>query len=212
MATIYNGFDAAEFAKVRGEIRSSTSSLLELTFVGAVTDVSWPGTLLEALARCPETLRRDIRLSFVGLDLTGRLQQEIDRLGLREHVELVGYVSHAEAVRALLRSDVLYLPVSERVHPSYVPGKLFEYLGSLKPVLATVPEGETAALLKRAGSVWLCGPRDVRCVVESLRELHSLWAKRALPSRDVAAVREFDRREQAKVLAGLLDKLSIPRR
>ncbi len=205
-ATIYNGFDAREFNQERRVLQLSGNSF-RVTFVGAITDVSWPGTLLEALRLCPKSVKKDLEVAFLGLDLTGRLPSAIASFGLEKLVRLAGYVSHRGAIRALLASHVLYLPVAEDVHASYVPGKLFEYLASLRPILATVPEGETAALLGEAGATRRCTPRDVQCVLDSLQELHRLWKQGKLPSRDATRVQAFERRRQVGQLASLLDGL-----
>ncbi|HFE52585.1 MAG TPA: glycosyltransferase, partial [Bacteroidetes bacterium] len=209
VTTIYNGFDADEFDRERREANQlrQASSRLTITFVGAITEVSWPGALLQAVRRLPASTRRDLLVRFYGLDLTGKLQSFVAELDLEEVVEMRGYVQHGDAVRALLAGDVLYLPVSARVHPGYVPGKLFEYIGSLRPVLASVPEGETAALLRHTGAAWLCPPGDVDCLAAKLKDLYRLWRRRQLPTGDPDSAAPFDRRRQTSQLAAFLNRV-----
>lgn len=86
---------------------------------------------------------------------------------------------------------------------SAATGKLFEYLGSARPIIALAEGSEAARLVREmdAGAVTL--PDDPRPVVEAIRRL----ARRELmaPDPDSPAVRAFHRRELVGQMAEALD-------
>jgi glycosyltransferase involved in cell wall biosynthesis len=81
-------------------------------------------------------------------------QQLIDDAGVHAWVGLRKPVPHADALELLKRSRVLLLLAQGQ--PRQVPNKLYEYLGTRKPILAFVDDtGESADLLRRAGGHFL---------------------------------------------------------
>jgi glycosyltransferase involved in cell wall biosynthesis len=64
-----------------------------------------------------------------------------------------GYLAHTDAVEAVRRADIALLDVPHRENASLVVhGKLFEYLASGTPVLAAIPEGEAARIVRETGT------------------------------------------------------------
>jgi glycosyltransferase involved in cell wall biosynthesis len=86
--------------------------------------------------------------------LAGKVDAEIVEAikdaGLEPNLSLLGYISHDDSVQELKNADMLILPL--RQEPEYkkvLPGKIFEYLASLKPVLGIGQEDGAAAQLLR---------------------------------------------------------------
>jgi hypothetical protein len=89
-------------------------------------------------------------------------------------------------------------------------GKLFEYLGMGIPILLVGPvDGVAAELVREAGAgrvvAWEDAPGCARALVE-LAEAKARGERPPAPDPDV--VRRFDRREQASVLASVLDRVT----
>ncbi|NNK40405.1 MAG: glycosyl transferase family 1, partial [Winogradskyella sp.] len=60
---------------------------------------------------------------------------------LKSHVNSVGYVSHKEAINYQNRSQVLLLvEVDSEDTKCIIPGKLFEYMASERPIIAIGPK------------------------------------------------------------------------
>lgn len=70
---------------------------------------------------------------------------------LKDSIEIIGYVPHEKSISYVQVSDVLLLIVDEsKESEEIVPGKVYEYIGSMRPVLAIAPEqGAIADLIKR---------------------------------------------------------------
>lgn len=209
---IYNGYDPEDFELSGAEsAKKEADAKFRLTFVGAVTEVSWPIDLLRAVAGMEPDERRELRVSMVGADLTGKLRRTIQELGVQDVVAARDYLPHRQAVGEMVRADALFLSISRAVSSSYVPGKLFEYLASRRPILASVPEGETDTLLRAAGAAWISRPGDADGLRDNLRLLRHLWHTGVLPVRDPSAIRPYSRVEQTQALAELLDELVVRR-
>ncbi|WP_333601339.1 glycosyltransferase family 4 protein [Flavobacterium sp.] len=84
------------------------------------------------------------------LKLMGATSQEvldtISEFKLNHYVENLGYVSHQEAVAHQRKSQVLLLiEIDSEDTKSIIPGKLFEYMVSERPIIAIGPEGSDFA-------------------------------------------------------------------
>ena len=169
-----------------------------------------PKFLLDALSELfnerPD-LRGRIKLIHVGPfdEAHGRYAGE---LGIASAFETHGYVAHDEAVQLASRADALFFcladsPVGER--NDCVPQKVYEYLGSRRPVLALAPEGDARDFLRRAGTAVVCNPRDLGAIKAGLVTLieHSAQLR-----PDDEFIGSFRRRNQTAKLAGVFDRLT----
>jgi glycosyltransferase involved in cell wall biosynthesis len=115
-----------------------------------------PRLFLTALARVIQAARLtpdDVQVHLVGQcrSFNGiSIEQETARLGLEPFVRFEDWLPH-EATQELVRcADVLLLLAQGQ--PDQVPNKLYEYLGTRRPILAFVDEGgEAARMLRETG-------------------------------------------------------------
>jgi glycosyltransferase involved in cell wall biosynthesis len=131
-----------------------------------------PGTLFEALSllrdRAPSVAAR-LQLVLAGrLDVAERELIESARLGdLLIHV---GQLSRAQALALQRRATALVLITS----PDLVwelPGKVFEYIGARRPVLALAAGNEAAAVVRETGIGWTVPPGDVPAIADVLERI-----------------------------------------
>lgn len=73
--------------------------------------------------------------------------QLIKKYSLNDSVVLKGYLDRAKAIEALLHCDLLYLGVNQFGHYNILPGRVFDYLVSGKPIVGVVPPGSDVAAL-----------------------------------------------------------------
>lgn len=121
-----------------------------LSYVGMITSAYKPAPFFKALANAI-ALQPDIpfRLQFVG-SFDPALNKVLEETGLTAYVTVTGYVPHGEAIASLYKSSALLIinPEfdKERMH---VPGKLYEYLATFKPVISISASGsETGQILE----------------------------------------------------------------
>src|ERR1035441_2855210 len=117
---------------------------------GGAFYVGYPGRspvpMLEAVKLAIQKepkLEEDLELMFVGM-LHKDYARAIGKMGLDHLVAVVGYLPHREEIALLLASDVLWMIAAD---PLSTPGKLYEYLGTHKPILGLVSPGSESEKL-----------------------------------------------------------------
>jgi glycosyltransferase involved in cell wall biosynthesis len=130
-----------------------------------------PGKLLEALRRLLERdpgARERIALVFAGrLD---RLEQELlTRAALDGVVVHLGHLPRGQAMALQRRADALLL-ITSRELVWELPGKLFEYLGAGRPILALAEGNEAARVVRETGTGVTVSPDDVEGIERALAD------------------------------------------
>jgi glycosyltransferase involved in cell wall biosynthesis len=203
-----NGFEPTASAAVADD--APDPDHFRVAFTGTLSLMEDAATLLEAvhdvLAHAPEARRR-IRLDLAGpYDL--EYEDRATALGLTGIARFPGPVSHAGSRELQRRADVLVLWKPRG--PGYrtmVPGKLYEYLDSGRPVLALLPAGdEAAALVRRAGGTVL-PPGDRGELARALETRYMEWKQGGrAPSARPEWLAEHERAHLAARLAARLDE------
>ena len=164
VALVTNGYDEDDYARPDGERpeaipaesasqdRSSQERAFTLVHTGLFARDGIPTVLWEVLAeKCAADADFRQRLRIVLVGKTDReVLESLAAAGLQDHVTDWGYQPHPVAVARQLEASVLLLPL--RKEPEYkavLPGKLFEYLGSGRPILGVgAPDGAMARILQ----------------------------------------------------------------
>ena len=210
--TVYNGFDAEDFdADSRSEEESTNKTTFRLVYTGTLWNLTTIKPLVDAVLRLNETspeLVSRLELVCVGRK-TAEQTSTLERLrstGCR--LELIDYCEHSKALDwlrstnavCLLLSDV---PGAERV----VPAKLFEYLANRKDLLAIVPQGETAEIVRRYFPLGWMEPKNVDGIVTWLKSRLSDESCGTTQLPETADLEEYSRTTQTRRLVELLNEL-----
>jgi glycosyltransferase involved in cell wall biosynthesis len=137
------------------------------------------------------------------------LGEEVHRRGLGGAVDLRGQVPYAEALGEMRRADLLLL-LDTPGRTEGVPAKVYEYMGSGRPVLALAePGGDTAAVLRASGLLHrVAPPKDVPAIGRALAELAAAVRAGQPAVADPAALGRFTRASLAAELAAHLDRIT----
>ncbi len=202
---IPNGYDPAYFEQNRAVVPDP--EYFTLLHSGRFYNSIRPDELLEAVSLFRNQhpgLAGFLRLEFQG-GLEDSHLERIHQLGVSDITTDHGYLPHAEAVKNLNRADCLFLTLpADRNMGDVTPGKLFEYIGSLKPVLAVVPEGVTQDLLTEYGAAVILSPGRVTALAEAIRNLVEQWKQGKLPKGDANYTARFSRKETAGALSEVM--------
>lgn len=171
-----------------------------------------PLFLLEAIRSLREDpLLGDIGQDFV-LEIAGAREPEtkliIAETGSEAYVRQLGYLPHSESARFISDADALLLPMHglpDGARARMVPGKLYEYFGTGRPILGLCPEGDARDWISRDPRSRVADPVDSDDIAAKLCEMHALWRRGELVhSRRAAWTRDFTRRAQAEHLIAYL--------
>ena len=95
---------------------------------------------LKELIKENKNFKEDFELKLIGA-VSQEVLDTIAEFRLEKYVNNLGYVSHKEAVSQQRSSQVLLLvEIDSEITKSIIPGKLFEYMVSERPILALGPE------------------------------------------------------------------------
>ena len=144
-----------------------------------------PRPLLAAVRRLIDAdpgLAERMEVLFVGMASAADLAL-LREPQLRNVVRYAGFVERSEAFALQRAAGALLLMTSDRV--SEATGKLFEYLGSGRPIIALAENNEAARIVGATGTGVSVPPRDTAAIATQLRraidgELERSYAPRGL--------------------------------
>lgn len=133
------------------------------------------------------------KIKFLGT-VAPEIKKSIDQNGLKEITEYIGFLPYKEMIRELLNADYLLVCATEKRH---VPGKLFEYLRTGKPIIAFGQDNtEVDQILKESNAGMLFKYDDN--INRFFDSAHSF--KTNLPN-----IKKFDRKLIAQKLTEILN-------
>jgi glycosyltransferase involved in cell wall biosynthesis len=203
---VNQGFDPEDF-----EQKVEQTSRFTICYAGSLVRTRRPDDLFRAISDLVSEKKIDRMLLEV--DMVGFCPQvykrSAERLGVDDVVKFRGYLPHRDSVRHLLRANVLWLYVDASEGETVLTGKLAEYIGSGRMVIASVPErGAAASLVRDTGAGLVVRPGDVEGLKGALMVAYSKWRAREELLGARHNVGNYDRRRLAGELADILTQIS----
>lgn len=200
---ITNGFDVEKVEK------QALDSKFSLAHIGSFLSERNPLILWESL----KELSKEIAgfESHLEIKLMGAVSQEvldsISRFGLNPFLNNLGYVSHAEAVAHQRKSQVLLLiEINSEDTKSIIPGKLFEYMVSERPILAIGPKDSDFAEIITNTNTGVFFEYDEKAKLkQTISDFYKQFLTGQLQSNGVG-LQHFSRKNLTKQLVDLLQK------
>lgn len=135
---ITNGFDVEKVEK------QTLDEKFSLAHIGSFLSERNPRILwkcLKELVKENADFKKDFQLKLIGA-VSQEVLDAISEFKLDKYVNNLGYVSHKTAIEHQRKSQVLLLiEINSEETKSIIPGKLFEYMVSERPIIAIGPEG-----------------------------------------------------------------------
>ncbi len=204
-----NGYDSHDFEGIEP---FPEDNKLTITYTGSLYGNRNPENLLKALI---ELIHEDLRWkTHLRLKFVGRVAQPIleqfNQPELTGLIEYLPYVPHQESIRHLLSTDLALLIIDDApANKGILTGKLYEYLGSRKPILALAPPGNAVDLIRQLKAGFLAPPGDIEQIKAILREIMDKWLNRQLTLEkiDQTGITNLDRKNLTKQLGQIADEL-----
>jgi glycosyltransferase involved in cell wall biosynthesis len=198
---ITNGFDVEKVDK------QSLDTKFSLAHIGSFLSERNPKIVWESLVElCTEI--PDFK-SHLEIKLIGAISQEvletIEQFGLNLYLNNLGYVSHAEAVAHQRKSQVLLLiEINSEETKSILPGKLFEYMVSERPILAIGPkDSDFAEIITNTNSGVFFEYSEKAKLKQTIQEYYNQFLVGKLQSHAVG-LQQYSRKNLTQQLVELL--------
>lgn len=198
-----NGFDPDDYDNEMKPEEGSLRIVYTGSFYQGKRD---PSSLFKALHLLGEN-KDSVNVHFYGPSL-GIAVDLAKKFGCEGNVEVHAPVSHKESLRSQQKADILLLLLwNDPSEKGVFTGKLFEYLGARRPILAIGPSDNVAAqtIIERGAGVVSNEP-------ETIADYLKMWIEKKqkgipIESPPEEATKGFTREEQANKLAEFLEQV-----
>ena len=202
-----NGYDPEVFAGFLP--RSHQLPRMLVTHVGTVYKTASPRFYLEAVDGLPEDVRSQIETRFIG-----RVSDSEQPLmeGHKSKVTALGFMPQGEALKYMEDTDYLLLTMTNDIS---VPGKLFEYMATGKPILAITAAGnEVDGILQETSAGLTAPPDDPKAIRKMLLRAFEAWRDgRKLIDRAGVGVQRYERprlaEEYGRLIRGIEERAAV---
>jgi glycosyltransferase involved in cell wall biosynthesis len=194
IAIISQGYDPEDFT-IPPAPRQNYK--FRLGYAGMFYDFITPKYFLKAFQQIVQEqpmIAADIELHFLGL-FRKENTRLVKKLGLESYVHQYGYLAHKDAVALLQSFDALWMMAGNvRNVDTHSSGKLYEYFGTQKPLLVSVPEGALTQAARKYGAAIVTEPDNVFQIKLAILQLYQQYKKRE-PMRPAIEFVEQHRRD-----------------
>ena len=203
---ITNGFDEDDFAAIT-HVRTTKFTIRH---IGGMDELRDPRPIMQAIKELyleNENFRTDIVIEFVGsVNSSFRLFVEQDSI-LSQIARFRNHIPHNELLSVYGNTDVLLLVLAHQsVAVGNLPGKLFEYLASGKPILGVgAVNGDAAEILRQTKAGVIKDRIDVEGIKIKVRQYYEGW--KAGNVNESTNIQIYSRRHLTDKLISVLEQL-----
>ena len=162
----------------------SLSPYFLLSHIGSLLSERNPEPLWQVLSEMTKEqpdFRRDLRLCLAG-KVSDEVLTSLQKCQLTDYLDLKGYISHTEAIALQRQSQLLLL--LEINHPKtegIIPGKLFEYMASQRPILALgYKQWDVKDIIAQTQTGITLSLTDTQAIREALTHYYTLYKSQQL--------------------------------
>lgn len=202
---ITNGYDVEQVEK------RALDQKFTLAHIGSFLSQRNPEILWQSLKEICEgnpTFKNDFQLKLIGA-VSPEILQTISAFGLDGFVNNLGYVSHQEAVSQQRSSQVLLLiEINAEITKSIIPGKLFEYMVSERPILAIGPkDSDFETIIKSTNTGVFHKYDEAEKLKQTILKFYEQYKNKSLQVHAVG-LQQYSRKNLTQQLAEILNSKS----
>jgi hypothetical protein len=202
IAVITNGYD------IENTSRPDLDKKFSLAHIGSFLSERNPLILwqsLQELTSVNNSFAKDFELKLIGA-VSQEILDTLAGYNLTQYVNNMGYISHKEAVEQQQKSQLLLLvEIDSEATKSIVPGKLFEYMVSERPIIAIGPEDSDFAEIIQTTNTGKFVKYDEKEKLKTIiSDYYDLFLQGKLQSNAVG-LQKYSRRNLTSELAKLLN-------
>ena len=198
---ITNGYDIENIGKQK------LDSKFSLAHIGSLLSERNPKFLWQCLSELIHEnplFEANFELKLIGA-LSPDVLDSIHDFGLSKYINNLGYVSHREALEQQRKSQVLLLiEINSEETKSIIPGKLFEYMVSERPIIGIGPEGADFSKILKETNTGIFVNYDEKEKLKSTVENYFKEFLEGNLSSNAVGLQNYSRENLTKQLVGIL--------
>ena len=201
VTVITNGYDTENVEDLELDSKFSIAHIGSL-LSKRNPEVLW--SVLRDLVKENEDFAAHLEIKFVGA-VSDVVLKHLTAEGLERYVNDIGYVSHSESVKEQRQSQVLLLiEIDSEDTRAIIPGKLFEYMVSNRPIIAIGPtNSDVAQIIKETNTGHYfnySSYNDIKAVILK----HFLAFQKGTLQSHAIGLQKYSRKTLTKSLANIL--------
>lgn len=181
---IPHGFDQQDFENNAPQNIYIRKDRIKLLYSGIFYENITPKYFLIAF----NNLRKEFPqiANYFELHFIGHFRKEniklVKKLKLHSFVYLHGYLEHNEVIKKLMEADILWMMLGNgRSMDTVTPGKLFEYFGARKPIIALLPDGAAKNACIEYKASFIAIPDNIDEIKNTFISVYNLFINNMLP-------------------------------
>ncbi len=198
---ITNGYDIENIGKQK------LDSKFSLAHIGSLLSERNPKFLWQCLSELiyeNPLFEANFELKLIGA-ISPDVLDSIHDFGLSKYINNLGYVSHREALEQQRKSQVLLLiEINSEDTKSIIPGKLFEYMVSERPIIGIGPEGADFSKILKETNTGIFVNYDEKEKLKSTIEKYFKEFLEGNLSSNAVGLQNYSRENLTKQLVGIL--------
>jgi len=201
ITVITNGFDEENIAK------QALDEKFSLAHIGSFLSERNPIILWQSLSDLVKEVpgfADHLELKLIGT-ISKDILDTIHSYNLSDYLNYLGYVSHQEALIHQRKSQVLLLiEINSRNTISIIPGKLFEYMVSQRPIIAIGPHSsDFAQIIKETNTGFFFDYSEKEALKESIKSYYEKFLEGNMQVHAVG-VEQYSRKKLTERLSQLI--------
>jgi glycosyltransferase involved in cell wall biosynthesis len=213
--SITNGYDEEDF--IDKQNLKPPEQEFRITYTGIFNEQRDPGKIFKALRELIDSrdaFKNKVRIRIIGqLDNPGEFKNInfFRKLKLDKYSDLIEYQPHHQVISEMHESIILLLVIGDYDHSDIIiPGKIFEYLRTGRPILAVVPaQGVAAEIIRSTNSGLVVSNKSVDDIKEGISKMFDLFVTNKLnQSFKRKNIEAYNRKNLTEKLSELFDELS----
>lgn len=205
---IYNGYDKADFDE-KGEVLPDKE--FTICHIGSLNVDRNPESLwrvLSKLVKENKTFEKQLKIKLIGKVNPETLHQ-IEQNKLKSYLEYVPYMEHEQVLRETQKAQLLLLLINNAPNVSgIIPGKVYEYMASKRPILALGALHSDAVSIIRETKSGEAIPFDDHQALEAFLRSSFEQYERNEFNVEAEKLHLFTREGQAKTFSEVLDRIT----
>jgi glycosyltransferase involved in cell wall biosynthesis len=202
---VTNGFDEQDISPLP---QNQLDIKFTISHIGSLNVARNPVNLWKVLAEmvvANQRFAKEFQLKLVGkVDVA--VLKSIQQYHLTEYLTRIDYMPHEEVMHQIQKSQVLLLLINNTPNAKGIlTGKIFEYLGSGRPVLSIGPEdGDAAAILTDSDAGQTAGYENEKAMQNILTDYFTRFSEQRLESNSNNRLK-YSRNVLTGEIAGVLN-------